>query len=203
MTESTLISNFNLSFPYKDTLRRLGYAGLAEPDKKTGLFIKSVADESLTIIEPRGLYRICEIAPGRDSVKANGFMLESIYLRNLLKNCNIAVFMAVTVGNDICAKIENYMSAEPSKGVVLDASASELAESAMEKLHNMIKNIGLQKGYRTTIRYSPGYKDFGLHNQLVFDKILDLNRIGVQITPSYMLKPEKSITAIAGWEKNI
>lgn len=201
MTEPVLISNFNLPFPYKDTLRRLGYSASSEPDTKTSALIKHIADEAYIHIHPKGLYRICEIKPEPGCIQIENHILKSIYLHNLLKNCNIAAVMAVTIGSAICDLISKYMINEPSKGVVLDAIASELADTAMEKLHSIISSMGLQKGYRTTIRYSPGYKDFSLKEQAVFDDLLNLKRIGLEITSSCILKPEKSITAIAGWEK--
>jgi cobalamin-dependent methionine synthase I len=53
----------------------------------------------------------------------------------------------------------------------------------------------------TSRRYSAGYADFVLENQAIFFRELELEKLGVQLTASFILVPEKSVTAIAGIEK--
>jgi len=47
-------------------------------------------------------------------------------------------------------------------------------------------------------RYSAGYGDFSLENQQLMYERLHLKEIGVKITDTFILVPEKSVTAIAG-----
>jgi hypothetical protein len=47
-------------------------------------------------------------------------------------------------------------------------------------------------------RFSAGYADFNLENQKAIYEILQMGKIGVTITSSFILLPEKSVTAISG-----
>jgi len=51
-------------------------------------------------------------------------------------------------------------------------------------------------------RYSAGYGDLFLETQKVIYGLLQLDRIGIEITESCMLIPEKSVTAITGIESH-
>lgn len=52
----------------------------------------------------------------------------------------------------------------------------------------------------TQKRYSPGYGDLLLTNQKIIYDILNLKKLRIELTESYMLVPEKSVIAIAGIE---
>jgi len=47
-------------------------------------------------------------------------------------------------------------------------------------------------------RYSAGYGDLLLETQKTIHRLLQLDRIGIRITDSCMLIPEKSVTAVTG-----
>ena len=49
-----------------------------------------------------------------------------------------------------------------------------------------------------TRRFSPGYGDLPLSVQPAFAQELDLESLGVAVTDSYLLVPQKSITALVG-----
>jgi hypothetical protein len=50
----------------------------------------------------------------------------------------------------------------------------------------------------TKRRFSAGYGDFALENQEAIHRLLGLARLSVELTESFMLLPEKSVTAVAG-----
>jgi len=47
-------------------------------------------------------------------------------------------------------------------------------------------------------RFSAGYADFNLENQKAIHEMLQMGKNGVAITPSFILLPEKPVTAISG-----
>jgi len=63
-----------------------------------------------------------------------------------------------------------------------------------------VENRALRREGRTllTARYSAGYGDLDLEHQTVFHRLLELDRLGLSLTPSRILLPEKSVTAITG-----
>ncbi len=202
MAEPIYLSNISFDYPRVPILRRLGYRVGQEPDEKTDILIKQMSDETRILMDAKGLYSILDLKVGEDFLELDStHRIKSNSLHRLLKDSDIAVVMAVTIGDDICAKRDYYVtdSKEMSKGVVIDAVMSEVADAVMDSLHNMVKKMGIQKGYNTTIRYSPGYNDFDLSCQNMVDDILGLEQIGVVVTDHHLLKPEKSVTAVVGW----
>ena len=83
--------------------------------------------------------------------------------------------------------------------VVYDATASEMTDAALDWLMDYL-NQQLRREGKTLLprRFSAGYADFNLENQRAIYETLQMVKMGVQITPSFILLPEKSVTAISG-----
>jgi len=77
---------------------------------------------------------------------------------------------------------------------------SWLAEESMRKLDRKVERQGALLGFKTTRRYSPGYKDFALQAQEVFYRIIRNKRpeIELYLSQAHVLAPEKTVTALKG-----
>ena len=73
---------------------------------------------------------------------------------------------------------------------MLDAAAKAATEMVADQLNSYIDEIAAKKGYKTTWRYSPGYGDWPLNQQIDLVKALHADQIG------------KSITAIIGLKRD-
>ncbi len=185
-------------------MRRLGYIRGTEPDEPTKARLDAVGSSATVLAEPRGMYRILPCEARENTIVIDSrFVIQSEAVFRLFKSCSHCAVMAATIGTAICQERDALMHerGKYADGVILDAVASELADEAMARVHDMIQKLGLQQGFSITMRYSPGYKDLYLSNQTMIDELLDLSRIGIHVTDSYMLEPEKSVTALAGWER--
>jgi cobalamin-dependent methionine synthase I len=176
----------------------------AEPDSQTKKRIEKVMTDAATIADPRGIYRIlpCKAVENTIVIQER-FVIQSKAVYRLFESCSHCAVMAVTVGPAICRERDSLMNdkGKYADGVILDAVASELADAAMAWIYDLTAKIGRGQGFSATMRYSPGYKDLYLSTQSMIDELLDLSRIGICVTDSFMLEPEKSVTALAGWEK--
>jgi len=108
--------------------------------------------------------------------------------------------MGATAGNDIMKAIEGDTAmGNLSRSVVFDATASEMVDASLDWIMGYLKQ-SLLRGNKILMqkRYSAGYGDFSLENQKTIHRLLELDRMGVKITESCILVPEKSVTAIAG-----
>jgi hypothetical protein len=113
-----------------------------------------------------------------------------------MEGCGLVYAMALTVGEPLNGKIQELTaSGDSAAALIHDAVGSELVEEAANIL---TRNIGREADRPITKRYSPGYGDWGIENQAGMDKILNLGRIGIRLNESYLMLPEKSITAIIG-----
>jgi cobalamin-dependent methionine synthase I len=108
--------------------------------------------------------------------------------------------MGATAGREIINAIEaDATGANVTRGIVLDAAASEIVDASLDWIMDYF-NQSLRRENRRLLgkRYSAGYGDLLLQTQKAMYRLLQLDRIGIEITDSSMLVPEKSVTAITG-----
>ena len=90
--------------------------------------------------------------------------------------------------------------AGPAVGVMTDAAAVSAIESVMDDLS---RDIAEREGGGTTRRFSCGYADFPLSQQLDFMRLLDMGRrLGVFIGADMLMTPQKTVTAVIGVRKS-
>lgn len=189
-------------------LTRLGYrktSTLLTPDYRKKL--EDIINKGLMLCNTRGVYARFRITDRTQNhvVLNNDVVLESASLSKLLQKSGEVVLMASTVGFEIITRIQKEVeSGDASLGVILDSLASETADSALDWMVDFINKLLRKEALRLTKnRYSPGYGDLLLENQKIIYDLLELQKLGIEITESLMLLPEKSVIAIAGIEEII
>jgi len=131
---------------------------------------------------------------------AGGLTFTSEKLSVFLRDCRETVFMATTAGHAIMEAIkEKTRQDDLGAAVVYDATASEMTDAGLDWIMDYL-NQHLRREGKALLprRFSAGYADFNLENQRTIYDILQMGKIGVTITPSFILLPEKSVTAISG-----
>lgn len=191
--------------PYKNSMiyTRLGYMKTStaisrEQAKQVDRWIAE-AEMICDIILIYRLIGIENVCPG--SVRlSGGITFNSAALAAFLKDSQEAVFMASTAGAAVDNEINRLQnSGEMAKALVYDAAASVIADAGLDWLTAYLRRLLMQGGkILTDKRFSPGYADLELSNQMLLYDMLELSKLGIQITPKYMLVPRKSVTAIAG-----
>lgn len=125
----------------------------------------------------------------------------SAKLARLLSGCTRATAMLVTAGPGFEAETSRLFSAggDPVLATVIDAAGSEAAECLADEVDDLIKERAEREGFATTWRFSPGYGGWGLDVQPELVGLLNGEALGVSVTDTLMLSPQKSITAVIGW----
>ena len=191
--------------PLEAIYRRLGYRkGLTQLKPDESKAIGESIEQARSLIALKGAARRLPIL-SRDSrqIQLPGDQcLESTRLATLLATSQEVLLMGATAGAAVIEAIREDTAADNlSRGVVLDAAASETVDAAMDWIEafftRQLRREGLQL---TKSRFSCGYGDLALANQRLFYNLLDLKRFGVELTEQYILEPEKSVTAVAGIE---
>ena len=84
-------------------------------------------------------------------------------------------------------------------GAVLDAACSAYVEAAVEQMDQQVKTDAATHGLAGNWRFSPGYGDCPLSAQRSIVNALNATRlIGLTVTPTSLLMPTKSVTAVIG-----
>jgi hypothetical protein len=133
-------------------------------------------------------------------VLSKGIAFNSSGLARMLRGCAEVLLMGATAGKDIMEAIESDSKDNRlTRGVILDAVASEMVDASLDWIADYY-NSQLRRENRqlTRRRFSAGYGDFMLENQKIMYDVLQLGMLGVELTESCMLVPQKSVTAVAG-----
>jgi hypothetical protein len=199
-------SPITIRVPKDGILSRLGYQSAKtrlKPEQKiqTERFIEEAAS-FITVqgaacrvsvqLEDDGLIRL-----------ADGTIFQSRQLSLFLNGCREILLMGATAGKEIIQMIEQESKADNlTRGVVFDAVASEMVDSALDWIMGYFnRQLRRESLSLTKNRFSAGYGDFLLQNQKKMFSLLDLKRLGMTLTKACVLVPEKSVTAIAGIRK--
>jgi hypothetical protein len=198
-----IFERISIDPPYKKIYHRLGFKKkttelTAQRQKETDLFI----EEALSFITLKGCVRRAVINKNDDSniVIAGNLNFESKQLARFLCDCREALLMGATAGNAIMEAIADKTRKDNlSAAVVYDATASEMTDAALDWLMDYLNGQLRREGKKLLPRrFSAGYADFKLENQKSFHHLLEMQKIGVVISSSFILRPEKTVTAITG-----
>ena len=189
--------------PQRSIYARLGYragktAVKAEEKDRLNRTIQEAAD----LVHLKGAALVMGVV-SRSSAGVeleSGTFFESGALARMLKGCSQVLLMGATAGHEVMDAISLASSSDDlTRAVVLDAVASEMTDAGLDWIMSYI-NQDLMRGAKrlTRKRFSAGYGDFALENQKDMYDLLRMEAIGVSITQSCILMPEKSVTAVAG-----
>ena len=203
MKSVIFFNSINISVPTREIFRRLGYRkGITRIGKSQKEVIEGYIEYALSLIHLRGAGRRISIKEKSSSniVLSNGVVFESKGLSKMIGYCEEIILMGATAGDDVIESIrEDTEANQLTRGVVLDAVASEMVDASLDWIVDYFNRELRRENKRLTkSRFSAGYGDFTLENQKKICDILEFERIGVKINENYILMPEKSVTAVAG-----
>jgi cobalamin-dependent methionine synthase I len=116
-----------------------------------------------------------------------------------LGGCNEALWCAATAGSGIAHQIHESEKNNLTRAVIFDAVASEMTDSALDWIVDYVNGVLRRENKQlTSKRISCGYADFDITYQKTIYEMLKLKILGIEITETCMLVPEKSVTAVLG-----
>jgi hypothetical protein len=124
-------------------------------------------------------------------------------IKKLIENSICVSLIAVTIGEELDKKIAEFMqNNEIAKSAIWDSIGSEAVEQSANFINRLLNEEAGLEGCTLTPRFSPGYGDLNiLKNNNVLD-ILEASKINISVNEYGLLTPNKSITALIGWEKS-
>lgn len=154
--------------------------------------------EAKSKCRPAAAWDVAEIAGrrGPEVVIEGGDVFCSAKLSELLHDSSGVLLFAATAGAEICAALHE---ASPADAAIYDAVGSETADAAAAWVQDYAGQELRRRGLAVSDRrFSPGYGGLSLSVQQVFFRRLCLAELGMSLTPSFFMIPEKSVTALAG-----
>ena len=203
MQSVIFLEKISIDPPREKIYQRLGYkqkttAIPVNQYKETDFFI----NEASSLISLRGMFLRLKINhnDGEKIFLSENLFFKSKKLSFFLRHCRGIILMGTTAGNKIMEAIkEKSRLDELAAAVVYDATASEMTDAALDWIMDYFNQILRREGKALLPRrFSAGYADFNLENQKAIYEILHMKKFGVKINSSFILIPEKSVTAIGG-----
>lgn len=189
--------------PLKEVLRYLGHRGQALTEEFSALAERCI-DRVCRAAVPRHCAGSFVLEKTAEGLKVGGttLTLTGRDIARLLQNSCRCFLLAATLGPGVDALIRQRQAQSMAEAVLCDAAATALIECVCDEAEKTL-SAGLAEGERLTARYSCGYGDLPLSLQPGFVRVLDTPRkIGLACTPSLLLTPQKSVTAVLGVAKD-
>ena len=186
------------AIPQKEVLRYLGARGggdaalLAQVAEISKLFERRVV--------PHSVYQVFDCTVEGDTVLFADRALKSAALATHLKGCRRLLLFAATLGTEADRIARTERTRALVRGAAAHAAGAAMIEQYCDDLQETLAQAYEGEGLYLRPRFSPGYGDLPLSTQQTFFELLDLNRrLGMSLTPDYMMIPSKSVTAVIGF----
>ena len=172
-----------------EALRYLGHRGA--PDGELLARIEALSGSLIGAAKPRLVWRRLPLCQENDG------LIVGRDLRALLRESTEIVLFAATLGAEVELLLRRAQLRDMAEAVILDACADCAIENVCD---NFCADLAaLAAPDYLTDRYSPGYGDLPLeHQKVLFSALNVTRRIGVTLTESGLMLPQKSVTAILG-----
>lgn len=198
-------SRFTLKIEPGPVRYYLGYQdSLHLPKPVESLLIREI-EQGYRLTEPKGgyvVFSVREKTRSSISFREADFTIESRGVLKALREAEKIVLFLVTIGPALEAKVKDYhRSRQITRSLILDAVGSVAVEELARQANSFLSKLGEKEGYCCSMRYSPGYGDWDISAQQDIFRLTDAGRLGVQLTDSCVMFPEKSISAVAGWSR--
>jgi hypothetical protein len=152
-------------------------------------------------MRPRVLYTTRRVRKrdGGSLTLEGDITLKSARLSKALARCDRVAFFLATIGRKvddaIAASLNNRRLSDAS---VYDAIGSAAVEATVEDFQNRMDSAVKGKKQRTTLRFSPGYCDWKIHEQKKIFSVLRNDLIDVDLNESCLMTPRKSVSGVFG-----
>jgi hypothetical protein len=154
-----------------------------------------------SLIQPKLVFKEKKIKKTEpDSVILRGdIVLVSGHLSRAVKKCNRLTFFLATIGKELDDLVNSLMKKRKiNEAYVCDAIGSVAVESIVDGFQNYFDEKSRRYRECTTMRFSPGYCDWQVHEQKKLFEVIDKTLIDVELNPSCLMTPRKSVSGVFG-----
>lgn len=166
--------------------------------------ILEVFDKSMELFSdlahPKSMLSTIDINKFADIYEGEGNNEIPNPVENIYPKADIMALFAVTVGDEISAKIQELFAQNDfAEGCMLDSIASSAADRCADIVENefcQFCDVNSASSSKKVMRYSPGYCGWHISAQKKMFAYLDPDKIGISLRDSFLMDPLKSISGV-------
>ncbi len=183
----------------REVKRYLGYSRAAL-DEKDDALIDECIEKVRPLIAGKACYcRYPVTLSAPDEITLPYGTVHSSHLYNNLEGCTEVWIFAATIGAAFDRQLARENLRSMTTAAVMQSVGAASVEAVCDLLNDELAREAESEGKSLCSRYSPGYGNYTLENQKgVFALLNPSKHIGLSLTDSLLMKPEKSVTAIIG-----
>lgn len=194
------VTTFDIDIDKDDVYRFLGYSGRS-PSAAVLTRIDAQLARAKELIKPVYTYEIRAIegASGQDVYLEGKLVLFSRTVHYVLSACRWALVYLATIGAGLEKELSRLIeTGDRSGAMILDAIGNAAMVQIEGEIERVVKEIARGRGCRATVEYYTGYCDWHVSQQKVIFEAVDSVSVGVMLTDSCMMVPEKSMSGVFG-----
>jgi len=189
----------------KEILRLFGYKDI-QPDEEIYELVREEIKQCHHYIHPRIYYKKINIEQidEQSILLENSISFNNKFIIKKLKNCTYVIVTITTLGEDISSEQKKaFDNGDYIRGMIIDhigvAAINDINKTFWTELVDDIKGTM----FGITSRLSPGDTEWEMQEQQKIFNCMDADFTDVTLTPSYLMYPVKSTSAIYGFGENI
>ncbi len=204
-----IIKNIRLKIDEEEVLRYQGYPCKKEEINEMVLQItREEIRHGYLLVMPQGIYCkevVKEITPSGKVCLKNGCSLDfNSSMIHFLEGANYLIFGVITVGRELEEKVsELFSQGDYSRAIALDAVGTVSAKYLLDYINSLVCQETIEKNLKITKVISPGSNDLDISQQEKIFQIVPAGRIGITLSDSHMMIPQKSLSWLIGLGKKI
>ncbi len=196
---SPVIMNYSPSFDLDFVERLLGRRKKKQLPRLTRNRLYLQKERIENIIDSRLVWQMFSIAHVDTAgvTLTNGTFFKSRKMAKTFKDAKKIIAFIATIGGKIDSEVESLLQGGAlAHGYVVDALGAGAVESLADRFHQQIAKELTGKKITAGLRFSPGYCDWPVSDQKMLFSLLDHGKVGVELSPSCLMSPTKSISAV-------
>ncbi len=199
----TLLTNIPLVLNERDIFRRVGLGERRniKPGIKTMIqeLIREI--ETSRLLQPAAVFRLfrVETIAGAQTVLEGKRILPGSLLPSLFPRAKYLALAVATIGGMIEGRASAYTRhGQTFRGLLLDGMGSAAVDLVARYVHLRVAEEAVAMGYRASGSVNPGMPGLPLSEQRPIFQWVSAEKIGVKLTSTGLMVPQKSISMIIG-----
>ena len=210
MRDIKIIKDIKLDIDRNAVFHYQGYSQkkVKEPNQNILRITEEEINRGYNLFKPQGIYSLikitCFTSKERINLENKLVFRFSKSIINKLKGASHLLVGVVTIGDFLEKKVsELFSQGEYPRALALDAVGTVAVEYFSWRVRKMARQEVKEQGFKTSRHFSPGYSGWGVSQQEIIFKSIPADNIGVRLSKSYMMLPQKSLSWAIGVGKEI